>query len=47
MTFHLIFMTLLIGTFDIFIKVHKQHSCDELVSIVILYTPIGNVLACS
>jgi len=50
MTSHLIFMTsetLFIGTLDIFIEVHKQHSSDGLVSFVIPYTPIGTVLACS
>jgi len=39
--------TLLIGTFDIFIEVHKQHSSDGLVSVVIPFTAIGIVLACS
>jgi len=50
MASHLIFMasgTVLIGTFDIFIEVHKQHSSDGLVSVVIPFTTIGIVLACN
>jgi len=38
--------TLHIGTFDIFIEVHKQHSSDGLVSVVVPFTIIDFVLAC-